>query len=72
MLDSCGVGGVLVVIAVPLLDKLKIDDVVGAVSQSIWCAGIWGTIGSAAGPTTGASSFGTAASWASLPSAPSW
>ncbi len=37
------VGGVLVVIAVPLLDKLKIDDVVGAVSVHLVC-GIWGTM----------------------------
>jgi len=37
------VGGVLVVIAVPLLDKLKIDDVVGAVSVHL-VAGIWGTL----------------------------
>ncbi len=38
-----GVGGILVVIAVPLLDKLKIDDVVGAVSVHL-VAGIWGTL----------------------------
>jgi Amt family ammonium transporter len=38
-----GVGGVLVVFAVPLLDKLKIDDVVGAVSAHL-VAGIWGTM----------------------------
>jgi Amt family ammonium transporter len=37
------IGGVLVVIAVPLLDKLKIDDVVGAVSVHLVC-GIWGTL----------------------------
>jgi len=37
------VGGVLVVLAVPLLDKLKIDDVVGAISAHL-VAGIWGTI----------------------------
>ena len=37
------VGGGLVVIAVPLLDKLKIDDVVGAVSAHL-VAGIWGTL----------------------------
>ncbi len=37
------VGGVLVVIFVPLLDKLKIDDVVGAISVHL-VAGIWGTI----------------------------
>ncbi|MFB0922315.1 MAG: ammonium transporter [Alphaproteobacteria bacterium] len=38
-----GIGGVLVVIAVPLLDKLKIDDVVGAISVHL-VAGIWGTL----------------------------
>ena len=38
-----GVGGILVVFAVPLLDKLKIDDVVGAVSVHL-VAGIWGTL----------------------------
>jgi Amt family ammonium transporter len=38
-----GVGGVLVVLAVPLLDKLKIDDVVGAIPAHL-VAGIWGTM----------------------------
>jgi Amt family ammonium transporter len=37
------VGGALVVFAVPLLDKLKIDDVVGAISAHL-VAGIWGTL----------------------------
>ncbi len=37
------VGGALVVFAIPLLDKLKVDDVVGAVSAHL-VAGIWGTI----------------------------
>ena len=37
------IGGVLVVFAVPALDKLKIDDVVGAISVHL-VAGIWGTI----------------------------
>ncbi|SDD67421.1 ammonium transporter [Kordiimonas lacus] len=37
------VGGVLVVFAVPFFDKLKIDDVVGAVSVHLVC-GIWGTL----------------------------
>ncbi|AMY67598.1 ammonium transporter [Frigidibacter mobilis] len=36
-------GGVLVVLAVPLLDKLKIDDVVGAIPVHLVC-GIYGTI----------------------------
>ncbi len=38
-----GVGGVLVVLAVPFFDKLKIDDVVGALSVHLVC-GIWGTM----------------------------
>jgi len=38
-----GVGGALVVFAVPLLDKLKIDDVVGAISAHL-VAGVWGTL----------------------------
>lgn len=38
-----GVGGAIVVFAVPMLDKLKIDDVVGAIPVHL-LAGIWGTI----------------------------
>jgi len=37
------VGGVIVVFTVPLLDKLKIDDVVGAIPVHL-LAGIWGTM----------------------------
>lgn len=37
------IGGVLVVFAVPLFDKLRIDDPVGALSVHL-VAGIWGTI----------------------------
>jgi hypothetical protein len=37
------VGGVIVVFAVPLLDKFKIDDVVGAIPVHLF-AGIWGTL----------------------------
>ena len=37
------VGGAIVVFAVPLLDKLKIDDVVGAIPVHL-IAGIWGTL----------------------------
>ncbi len=36
------VGGVIVVFVVPLLDKLKIDDVVGAIPVHL-VAGLWGT-----------------------------
>ncbi|MEP0961461.1 MAG: ammonium transporter [Roseobacter sp.] len=38
-----GVGGVIVVFTVPLLDKFKIDDVVGAIPVHLF-AGIWGTL----------------------------
>lgn len=37
------VGGVIVVFTVPLLDRLQIDDVVGAVPVHLF-AGIWGTL----------------------------
>ena len=37
------VGGILVVFAVPFFDKLKIDDVVGALSVHL-VGGIWGTL----------------------------
>jgi Amt family ammonium transporter len=38
-----GIGGILPVVFVPLLDKLKIDDVVGAIPVHL-VAGIWGTL----------------------------
>ena len=38
-----GIGGVIVVLTVPLLDKLHIDDVVGAIPVHLF-AGIWGTM----------------------------
>ncbi|MGY3438696.1 MULTISPECIES: ammonium transporter [unclassified Marinovum] len=50
------VGGVIVVFAVPFLDKLKIDDVVGAIPVHLF-AGIWGTI--AVAFTNSDASFGT-------------
>ena len=37
------IGGVLCCIAIPMFDKLKIDDVVGALSVHLVC-GIWGTL----------------------------
>ncbi|WP_420857988.1 ammonium transporter [Marivivens marinus] len=37
------VGGLIVVIAVPMLDKFKIDDVVGAIPVHL-IAGVWGTL----------------------------
>ena len=37
------VGGLLVVVSVPILDKFKIDDVVGAIPVHL-IAGIWGTL----------------------------
>ncbi|MBL4614247.1 MAG: ammonium transporter, partial [Magnetovibrio sp.] len=49
-------GGAIIVFAVPLLDKLKIDDVVGAIPAHLLC-GIWGTL---AVPLTNTdASFGT-------------
>ena len=51
-----GIGGIIVVLAVPALDKLKIDDVVGAIPVHL-LAGIWGTI--AVALTNGDASFGT-------------
>jgi Amt family ammonium transporter len=38
-----GIGGAWVVIAVPQIDKLRVDDVVGALSAHLVC-GIWGTL----------------------------
>jgi len=37
------IGGVIVVITVPMLDRMKIDDVVGAIPVHLF-AGIWGTM----------------------------
>jgi len=51
-------GGVLVVLTVPLLDRLKIDDVVGAIPAHLVC-GIWGTL--AVPLTNGDASFGVQA-----------
>ena len=52
------VGGLIVVFAIPMLDKLKIDDVVGAIPVHL-LAGIWGTM---AVPLTNAdASFATQA-----------
>ncbi len=51
-----GVGGVIVVFTVPLLDKLRIDDVVGAIPVHL-IAGIWGTL--AVPLTNDGASFGT-------------
>ena len=51
-----GIGGVIVVFAVPLLDKFQIDDVVGAIPVHL-IAGIWGTL--AVPLTNGDASFGT-------------
>ena len=38
-----GVGGAIVVFAVPALDRMKIDDVVGAIPVHL-LAGLWGTL----------------------------
>jgi Amt family ammonium transporter len=50
-----GIGGVIVVFTVPLLDKFQIDDVVGAIPVHL-VAGIWGTL--AVPITNGDASFG--------------
>ncbi|MCC5956162.1 MAG: ammonium transporter [Natronohydrobacter sp.] len=50
------VGGVIVVFTVPLLDKFKIDDVVGAIPVHLF-AGLWGTM--AVPLTNSDASFGT-------------
>jgi len=50
-----GIGGAIVVFAVPALDKLKIDDVVGAIPVHL-LAGIWGTL--AVPLTNGDAKFG--------------
>ena len=53
------IGGAIVVFAVPMLDKLKIDDVVGAISVH-GIAGIWGTIAVVfSGGSIGAQIIGT-------------
>jgi ammonium transporter, Amt family len=51
-----GIGGVIVVFAVPMLDKLKIDDVVGAIPVHL-IAGFWGTF--IVAWTNSGASFGT-------------
>ena len=50
-----GIGGAIVVFGIPLLDKFKIDDVVGAIPVHLF-AGIWGTI--AVALTNDSASFG--------------
>ncbi|HBZ42805.1 MAG TPA: ammonium transporter [Maritimibacter sp.] len=51
-----GIGGLIVVFTVPLLDKMKIDDVVGAIPVHL-IAGFWGTF--IVAWTNDAASFGT-------------
>ena len=51
-----GVGGLIVVFGVPLLDRFKIDDVVGAIPVHLF-GGIWGTL--AVVLTNGDASLGT-------------
>lgn len=73
------VGGAIVVFAVPLLDKLKIDDVVGAIPVHLF-AGIWGTLVVAytAAPDAGVTFMGQlvgvllTAAWVSAASAIVW
>ncbi|MBC6437965.1 MAG: ammonium transporter [Rhodobacteraceae bacterium] len=60
------IGGVIVVITVPMLDRMRIDDVVGAIPVH-GCAGIWGTFavvltgGHHGGATLGAQILGMVA-----------
>lgn len=49
-----GIGGIIVVLAVALLDKLKLDDPVGAVAVHLF-TGVWGTLA--------VGIFGALASW---------
>jgi Amt family ammonium transporter len=58
------VGGVIVVFAVPMLDKFKIDDVVGAIPVHL-LAGIWGTM--AVPLTNDGTCPSVPSSWALLP-----
>lgn len=51
------IGGVIIVYTVPLLDKLKIDDVVGAIPAHLAC-GIWGTLAVALSAENIMSQFG--------------
>ncbi len=37
------IGGLIVVLSIPFLDRMKIDDVVGAIPVHLFC-GIWGTL----------------------------
>ncbi len=74
-----GIGGVIVVFAVPMLDKFKIDDVVGAIPVHLM-AGIWGTLIVAwtAAPDAGVTFVGQlvgvvlTAAWVSIASAVVW
>ncbi|EPX86996.1 ammonium transporter [Salipiger mucosus] len=50
------IGGIIVVFTVPMLDKMKIDDVVGAIPVHLIC-GVWGTI--AVAFTNDAATFAT-------------
>ena len=52
------VGGAIVVLGVPLLDRLKVDDVVGAIPAHLFC-GVWGTL--AVPISNGDTSFATQA-----------
>ncbi len=52
-----GVGGAIVVFAIPMLDRFKLDDVVGAIPVHLF-AGIWGTMIT---PLSGSGTFATQA-----------
>ena len=52
------IGGILTTLAIPLLDKIGIDDVVGAISVHI-VSGIWGTLAVAIPGLNGSGDIGT-------------
>ena len=52
------IGGVLTTLAIPLLDKIGIDDVVGAISVHL-VSGIWGTLAVAIPGLNGSGDIGT-------------
>ncbi|MBT4909798.1 MAG: ammonium transporter [Alphaproteobacteria bacterium] len=52
------IGGILTTIAIPLLDKIGIDDVVGAISVHL-VSGIWGTLAVAIPGLNGSGDIGT-------------
>ena len=52
------IGGILTTLAIPLLDKVGVDDVVGAISVHL-VSGIWGTLAVAIPGLNGSGDMGT-------------